>query len=408
MIEVRPIGQDEIRAFLTPLRRTFGLPAPSDEEVAANASIMELDRTVAIIEDSEVVGTGTTFSFGVTVPGGATVPMAGATWFSVRPGHRGKGIMNRLMRAVTDTAHERDEPLLGGFPSRATLYHRYGHGISALHESIDMPPTARLMPGRRAGATAGVDLATAEAEFPDVWDLVRPSWPGIPDVPRQKWAVELGDPTSRRMGHPDQEFLVHRGDDGRATGAASFRVRPATGVSRRAATLHVQHLFAATPDAFAGLWHSVLERAADANARVTAHHRPLNEPLRLLLENPRDVATTTSDSFWLRIVEVGPSLAARDYAGRGRLILQVIDGFCPWNEGRFAIDADGDQWSVARTTATADLIIDVADLAVTYLNGGRFRDLLLAGRIDENRPGAVAAADALFATGGPPWCPMPF
>nr|WP_181725184.1 sterol carrier protein domain-containing protein [Nocardia gipuzkoensis] len=57
----------------------------------------------------------------------------------------------------------------------------------------------------------------------------------------------------------------------------------------------------------------------------------------------------------------------------------------------------------ATSAETAEVTVGVADLAAVYLGGTTWRALAFAGRVDEHRPGAVAAADALFATDGWPF-----
>jgi predicted acetyltransferase len=104
---------------------------------------------------------------------------------------------------------------------------------------------------------------------------------------------------------------------------------------------------------------------------------------------------------WGRRVDVGAALAARSYAGEGDVVFEVTDAFCPWNEGRWALDG-------SRTAAQPDLRLSVEELACVYLGGFTFAELVRAGRVEEVTPGAVARADALFRTDLKPWCPEIF
>ena len=47
-------------------------------------------------------------------------------------------------------------------------------------------------------------------------------------------------------------------------------------------------------------------------------------------------------------------------------------------------------------------------LAAAYLGAFTFRELARADRVGECRPGAIAAADRLFATTAAPWCSTMF
>jgi predicted acetyltransferase len=108
-----------------------------------------------------------------------------------------------------------------------------------------------------------------------------------------------------------------------------------------------------------------------------------------------------ADGLWIRPVDVGAALAARSYAADGDLVLEVVDEFCPWNDGRYALDG-------SRTTAGPDLRLQADALGCVYLGAFTFADLARAGRVEEVKEGAIARADALFRTDGKPWCPEIF
>jgi len=85
-------------------------------------------------------------------------------------------------------------------------------------------------------------------------------------------------------------------------------------------------------------------------------------------------------------------------------VIEVADAFCPWNQGRYRVSAG----SVERTTAEAELALDVTALGTVYLGGFTFGQLVRSGRVEERRPGAAARADALFRADRAPWCPEIF
>ena len=85
-------------------------------------------------------------------------------------------------------------------------------------------------------------------------------------------------------------------------------------------------------------------------------------------------------------------------------MLEVVDPFCPWNEGRWRVSSSG----VESTDGDAELRLHAADLRSVYLGGFSFADLARASRLEELRPGAVDRADALFRTDVQPWCPEIF
>jgi predicted acetyltransferase len=158
----------------------------------------------------------------------------------------------------------------------------------------------------------------------------------------------------------------------------------------------------ATADATASLWRFALD--VDWMARVRARLLPIDHPLLLLLAEPRRARFTLADGVWVRLVDVGAALSARSYAADGTAALEVEDGFCAWNAGRWRI-SDG---AAERTNDAADVALDVSSLASVYLGGFTFRELARAGRARELANGGLERADRLFYTDRAPWCPEIF
>ncbi|MGH2672028.1 MAG: sterol carrier protein domain-containing protein [Actinomycetota bacterium] len=114
------------------------------------------------------------------------------------------------------------------------------------------------------------------------------------------------------------------------------------------------------------------------------------------------------DALWVRLVDLPVALASRRYPVEGRLVFQVRDAFCSWNDGRYELDAGPDGASCGPSGETADLVLTVNELAAAYLGGTTFQQLHRAGRVHEERAGALAIADAMFRWDPAPWCPLFF
>jgi predicted acetyltransferase len=76
----------------------------------------------------------------------------------------------------------------------------------------------------------------------------------------------------------------------------------------------------------------------------------------------------------------------------------------PGNAGRYRVGPGGAE----RTDAPADLDLDVETLAMLYLGDSVPSVLAALNRIEVHSPGALAHADALFATATASWCGTPF
>ena len=185
-------------------------------------------------------------------------------------------------------------------------------------------------------------------------------------------------------------------------GYAVYAVRPEFGEDGPAGEVRVRELVAATPAAHARLWAFLLDQ--DLTRTITWELAPVDEPLWLTLTDPRSLRTTVTDSLWVRLVDVATALGARRYASSADVVIEVADGVCTWNAGRYRLSGGGCE----RSEAAADLALDVADLGAAYLGGTTLRSLAAAGRVRELTPGALARASAAFRGEVEPWCPEIF
>jgi predicted acetyltransferase len=158
-----------------------------------------------------------------------------------------------------------------------------------------------------------------------------------------------------------------------------------------------------TPPATAGIWRYLLD--VDWLEHVQASLLPVDHSLFFLLAEPRRMGFRVGDAVWLRLVDVGAALSGRSYAEDATLVFELRDSFCPWNDGRWKLQGG----AAERTTALAELALDVADLASVYLGGFTWAQLAAGGLVEELADGALERADALFRRLGPaPWCPEIF
>jgi predicted acetyltransferase len=218
------------------------------------------------------------------------------------------------------------------------------------------------------------------------------------------------------MAHHDRGPLlaaVHTGPDGDDGFALAVPSGP-----EFAATLRVTDLHAADVAAAAGLWRFLL--GVDLVGQVEAAMRPLDEPLDLLLADPRAHGVTgVADETWLRLVDVPAALAARAFpavpavpaGGRAAapVLLAVHDPLLPDNAGVYRIGGGNGGWGTAERVGPlgarpAELECDVAALAPAYLGDRVPSTLAATGWWTVHDPAAVPRADALFATDVAPWC----
>jgi predicted acetyltransferase len=388
------------------MRRAFGAALPTDEELTISREITEFDRTLAFFDGPNMVATAGIFSYEMTVPGGA-LPCGGVTRVSVLSTYRRRGLLTAMMRRQLDDMRERGEPLAALYASEAPIYGRFGYGLATYQAAVEIERSrgafARTVTG--SGRLSMVDVPIGVREFSRVWQQARHNQPGMLTFDEHWMRNKLTELELHREGASPQYRVLHQ-TDGNPSGFAIYRIKLEWDASGPNGTLRLEMLIATTLEAYAALWRHVLD--VDLMARVSAEMRPVDEPLRFLLADSRQPKTRIEDGVWLRLVDVAAALAGRRYAVEGRLGLRVRDAFCPWNDGPYGLVGGPAGAECKSNSGTLDLELAAADLAAVYLGGNRFRALFEAGRIEELRPGAVARADAMFATDRAPWCPSHF
>ncbi len=398
-MEIRTAGPEEKLDALRPIWHYFGSPGGPDEERAARMPVPEGRLHVATEGGVIVAGAGA-FEFDLTIPGGR-VPTAGITVVGVLPTHRRRGIVRELMRVQLEDAHARGEPIAALWASEGGFYGRFGYGLASVCADVEIPKghTAFNQAVDWAGSTRLVTADEALPLFPQVHDRVAATTPGMISRSEAWWKTRtLADSEWQRAGGGELAFVVLE-QEGGPEAYASYRLNFSYADGVPTGTTAVVEAMGVTPAATAAVWRYLLD--IDWMAKIEAELLPVDHPLLLLLLEQSRMRFRVGDGLWIRPADVGAALAARTYAGDEDLVLEVSDAFCPWNDGRYALDG-------SKTMSDVDLRLSVDALGCVYLGGFTFADLLRAGRVEEVREGAVARADALFRTDRKPWCPEIF
>jgi predicted acetyltransferase len=400
MIEIRTCGTvDDLCDAANPIAHYLGHPRPTEAWATTWLRNFDLPRMHMAVDRRGIIGGAGAFSLEMTVPGGRTLATAGVTNVGVLPTHRRRGILRALMRAQLDDVHARDEPLAAMWPSEETIYGRYGYGLASFAMNLRI---AKVYSAFRSGVDSYGDARLVDAEdsadlIQPIYDAVRTVTPGMCARSTEWWRHRvLRDPVDVEDPHPKACAVLEV--DGEPKAYALYRLRSSMGEIERELEVQAQEVMAVTPDATASMWRYLLD--IDWAKAVVARFLPPAHPVVLLLARPRQARPALVDGLWIRLVDVATALSRRSYSRDDVLILDVRDDFCPWNAGRWRLEAG----SVTRTTATAEIALDVADLAMVYLGGFTFRELWHANLIQELRGGAVERADSLFRTDVGPWC----
>jgi predicted acetyltransferase len=400
VIEMRAITDAEHPEYIDVLHHVFSeTPAPQTLEYWR--SITELDRTVAAFDGDRIVGTAGVISFDLTVPGGS-VAMGGVTAVGVLPSHRRRGLLREMMRRMLEDCRDRGEPVAGLLASEASIYGRYGFGMATetAHLEIETAHAAFAAPVE-PGAVELVDPAGAAASLAPIYARTRAARAGMPSISEAHWGWVGVDPESDRDGASPRRVV--RLDD---RAYAVYRVKPGSKDGLADHRVIVEDLAAVDAPSYATIWRWLLD--LDLASRVVANHRPVDDPLSLLLADARRVRRQVTDWLWLAILDVGAALDARQFRCDGLLGIEVVDAFTPGVATGYQLEVEDGRGMTCPPVNGPDLVLTAAALGAAYLGGTSFRRLAAAGHVTEETPGALDLADAMFATSPAPWCPFEF
>ncbi|CAM3973091.1 GNAT family N-acetyltransferase [Kibdelosporangium persicum] len=397
---VRVLTQDsELRAAHSLLRVALHSPPMTDSDWAATKPTYKPDRFFgAITTDGVTVGSAYVYDSEVAVPGGKTVPMSGLTRVGVRADHRRRGVLTELMRFQFADARANGQILSTLNATETGIYGRFGYGIGTRAREMHLIKP-RLRSGvPQSGRVRMLSSAEALALTAALYERIGLYRTGMMTRGRDWWAVHFD-----RSMREDEPYLVavHSGPDG---GDDAYVIYKASSnedhvSTEYGATLHVYDLHGTTLAARNQLWRFLIEM--DLVNEIHAHDRPVDEPVELLLENPRACITRNiGDDAWVRLVDVPAALGARTYTDAEPVAIAVNDAFLPENSGTYLVSGDG----VVRTSAPADLTLGVDTLGMLYFGAWTPSALAAAGRVRVSDPVALTRADRLFQTDSIPWC----
>jgi predicted acetyltransferase len=399
---LRPIAPDEFDDFARAEFTAFGEHLPGEEHPAWATG--ELDRTLAVFDGDEVVGTGRIYSLELTLPGGAIVPTAAVSAIGVIPTHRRRGILSAIMQQQLDDAAARGESTAVLTASEGTIYRRFGYGVSTLHASFDLDRrhAAFLPEVTIAGRCRLIDDDEARKVLPEIFERARRRQPGAISRPDTWWPSQYFIFDESKVGSGPSFHVVHEAPSGELDGYVTYTVEHNWNLGIPRNRLGVRELTSSSPTARRALWWYIAD--VDLVETITVWNAPADEPLRWMLRESRRVQLSRlHDHLWLRFVDVASALASRRFAVEGELVIEVHDELRPDVGGRFRLTGGPDGAECVRTDATPELSCRIAELASVYLGGVRIGDLARAGLVDEANRGALARADAMFSVD-----PLPF
>jgi predicted acetyltransferase len=374
----------------------------TDEDWEREQKILPPSRGLVAYDAGRPVGFAAAYQFDLSIPGGE-LPCAGVTWVGVLPTHRRRGILRDFMRHQLEDARAWGEPIAALWASESSIYGRFGYGIAGpgLQAKSDSRRFALRQEPSSEISVRLIDAEEALRVFPRVYDRFRAGRSGLLSRSETWWKeLRLADPEAWRRGASKRYYALFE-RDGEAEGYAAYRIKEEWDDGLPKGEVRVVEAFGLTVDAELAIWRFL--HSVDLTAVVDARLFDPGSRLLLAVRDPRALGLRFNDALWLRLVDVDTALRARSYEAGDPVVVEVTDELCPWNAGRYRIGPDA-----GRTEDTADLALDVADLASLYLGAWDVHRLVHSGLADERVAGAADAATQLLRTDLPPYCPEVF
>ncbi|MEA2497935.1 MAG: hypothetical protein QOH26_340 [Actinomycetota bacterium] len=372
------------------------------ETLARLKRVLEPERCFAAWDGDDLVGAGANYTFTLAIPGGS-IPAAGVTMIGVLPTHRRRGILTKIMDALTEDAVARGEHVAILWASESGIYQRFGYGLATKQLHLEAEKKALVWLDDKPMRSRGRFLSEDETfkTLPEIYDRIQPGTPGFYVRTPEWWrSHRILDEEHHREGKgPMHRVALEL--DGRAEAYALYRSEHVwNDVPRN--KLHVIEALGTTDEATREIWKYLF--TVDLVETVTTWWLPIDHPLLLMVAEPPRLGLKVMNDLWLRIIDVEGAIGARSYAAEDSIVLDIADPGRPANAGRWRVDSNGSTPMVARTEDAADLQLSIADLGALYLGGSTMTQLLAAGRGRELTPGVAARVDALFLTPRAPYC----
>lgn len=408
-ITLEDLGDDRLGDLLQTIVTSMGGPG-HPTAVERWRQMSELELRVGAVDDDQggaVVGTLGGYSFELSLPGGGSVRTQGLTLVAVRPTHRRRGLLRRMIERAFEAAAQRGQPVGALFASEASIYGRFGYGHAAPSAAIHVDKhrfSLRAEPSREGRSFRLVSHDEALRLLPPVYEGVRRLRAGMPTRSPGWWRVRRIDEAEwRREGRGLWQHVVCE-RAGAPVGYAIYRHGSGFEHGLSTAELEVVEALAPEVDDLLALYRYLFE--IDLQTVVHAELLPLDHPLFHRTVDPGVLRAELSPGLFVRVLDVVGAFERRPLASGPSVDVCVDDALVPGNTGVYRFG--GGEVTRLRDGAFWDLELDVEALGSLYLGGFSARELLAAGRARQRGQEAAERFDALLGRQLSPWTPEIF
>jgi predicted acetyltransferase len=392
----RSIQPSEMEDFWAVARLGFGLPP----EFKVN---LDPEWTMCAFIDGKLATSYAAWPLEMYF-GGAVIPVGGITWVATHPLYRRRNCLRNVTESHFKRLHDSGGAALTVLQaSMASIYQRYGYGVVSTKNSysiepqyiklaLERPIKGQLREGNDADISSMAEVYNSFA-WPMVGLLKRD--PGMQTAP--------GNFNVLRIMPPATLMKIIYSESGQDRGYVIYSIiRDTSGGNPLGQKIIVSDMAYLTPDAYRSIWSFFANM--DIISRIDWGKVPADDPLPHLLQEPRKLNATSADGLLGRIVDVERALPQRRYADEGVLSFEVFDDICPWNKGKWSLEASAGGNQIRRTTGPVQMEMPVSTLAMLFFGQINTTQAAAMGRLEVNEPGKLTSWDKVMRTTYRPAC----
>ncbi|HEY32382.1 MAG TPA: GNAT family N-acetyltransferase [Dehalococcoidia bacterium] len=395
-VEFRPATKEEMERFQYVAGNALVFTQNPD-----TAGTMQPELTYCAFEDGKLATTYAEWPLTMRF-NGSSAPIAGVTFVGTLPIYRRRGYLRKIMTKRFEILHEEGERAIAAlYASRAAIYQRYGYAVVSTQNSYNFDP--RYLQFSVPQNVPGAFRELGDDEFPVLVELYRrfrADKTGYIHRPRAMW--DAGVLVAPPAGGMLTKVVYHEGDE--PLGHLIYVMESPPGVEAPGpnARLTIRDLIWLTPAAYRAAWNYIVNM--DLVSNVVWLRVPSDDPLPHLLLEPRMLRKTSGDGLLARIIDVEKALPQRQYDEEGILTFEISDDLCPWNQGRWKLEASTEGSSASRTDEDPQVTMQISTLAMLMFGQISASEAAQMARLDVGDDSALPLWDKVMRTKSRPFC----
>jgi predicted acetyltransferase len=404
MIEIRPATESEMGQIGLLTSYVYG-GAFGDGEDNFTTQNNRPEWTLCAFEGPKLVASYGAIPFTMRANGRA-MAMAGVTIVGTLPEYRRQGLLRRIVEQSFVDMKNRGQTVAALWASQAAIYQRYGYSLCAVQRRYEVD-TVDINLLVEPGAGYEVRREAAADAMPILKALYRSFIAERTLYLHRSTPLWQGGVLADREGEGPTHIAICRDGSGNAVGYLVYTLRDSkVDHPARGQEIQIRDLVWLDIAACRALWAFVGRH--DLVGRVVWPNAPADDPAWEIFAEPRLLNAQDKEGVYFRIVDVAGALGERGYSADGEIVIGVgPDRESPWNQGNWQLAVANGEAEVRATTDPAEVQFSIKSLSSAF-SGFRRVSQLAAWGLVEGDAGAIARADAIFATPHAPHSPDHF